>query len=205
MIATPDKLQIYPRGFLGRPLPFSPDVKATPFQIERKRKQFSLSLLDTPSRKRYGDTTVANLFHVYVGSEGHINSHQFREKVFLCAASLFASRDFYFWYQSQKASPLYGDYQKKFLEDTILYLATGKRELSVTSWGTLITVSTNVPTSVNEDPEFVKEFFGQSTLGTGQRVPKNRDIVDILQLWWSKPAGVGDLLYTLYILFGDIQ
>lgn len=204
MNITPDKLQVYPRGFLGRPLPTAVLKKETPFSVEKNRRQFTLSLLDSHDRKRVGHPVVENLFSKYIRAEGNINYSVFREQIFKAAMDLFGGRDFYFWYQAQKASPLYGDYQKRFLEDTILYLKTGKRELSLVSWGTLITVSADLDPAGPES-KFVNEFFGESILGDGQRIAKNRDIVDILQLWWSKPAGVGDLLYTLHILFGNIQ
>lgn len=206
MIYSQDKLQIYPRGFLGRPLPASVLKKETPFFVERRRKQFSLSLLDSPSKVRIGDEKIDHLFNQYIRAEGSINSFKFREKIFKAAIDLFAGRDFYFWYHAQKASPLYGDYQKRFLEDTVRYLSIGTRELSPVNWDALLTNSTNNEPNENEgDSEFVNQFFGESTLGRGQRLPKNRDIVDILQLWWGKPAGAGDLLYTLHILFGDIH
>ena len=203
MNITPDKLQVYPRGFLGRPLPTVVAKKETPFSVEKNKKQFDLSLLDVPDRKRVGHPLVEQLFSKYLRAEGNINSSAFREQVFIAALTLFGGRDFHFWYQAQKASPLFGDYQKRFLEDTILYLQTGKRELSLVSWNALITVSAD-PDQPGPESKFVNEFFGESIVGEGQRTAKNRDIVDILQMWWSKPAGVGDLLYTLHILFGNI-
>src|SRR5690606_37725690 len=168
------------------------------------KTQFNLSLLQSPDRKRLGDPIVDDLFNQYIRGQGNINSHKFRERIFKAALSLFAGRDFYFWYQAQKASHLYGDYKKRYLEDTLLYLFTGKRELSVTSWSTLITISSTIDQPGEQAP-IVSEFFNEKNRENGTSGINNHDIIDILQLWWSKPAGVGDLLYTLHILFGNIN
>lgn len=200
---VPDKLQIYPRGFLGTPLAPMVAKKETPFSQSYKQKQFSWALLDTPDRKRYGDYNVEKLFAKYVRAEGSINSHLFRERIFKEAFKLFGSNDFHFWYYAQSASPLYGDYQHRFLEDTIQYLITGKRELSVQAWDSLLTLSTETDFEIIES-RVVKEFFGEKIAGEGIKLARNQSVVDVLQLWWEKPAGAGDLLYTLHILFGDI-
>lgn len=199
----PDKLQIYPRGFLGTPLTLMVAKKETPFARTYKQKQFSWALLDTPDKKRYGDYEVEKLFSKYIRAEGNINSHAFRERIFKLAFKLFGGNDFHFWFHAQKASPLYGDYQHRFLEDTILYLNTGKRELSVQAWDSLLSLSSETDEEVSDSRE-TKLFFGEKITGEGEKTPKNRTTVDVLQLWWNKPAGVGDLLYTLHILFGDI-
>lgn len=203
MTNNPDKLQIYPRGFLGTPLPPTIARKETPFSNTYKQKQFSWSLLDTQDKKRFGDYNVEKLFSKYIRSEGNINSHAFRERIFKEAFKLFSGNHFYFWYQAQKASPLFGDYHQRFLEDTLQYLYTGKRELSVQAWDSLLSLSTETEDNV-QDSRKVLEFFGDHVTGEGEKTPRNRSTVDVLQLWWSKPAGVGDLLYTLHILFGDI-
>lgn len=203
MINTPDKLQIYPRGFLGAPLPPNVARKQTPFSGSYKQKQFSWSLLDTQDKKRYGDYTVEKLFSKYVRAEASINSHAFRARVFKEAFKLFGGNNFHFWYQAQKASPLMSDYHQRFLEDTIRYLLTGKRELSVQSWDSLLTLSTDSNEYIL-DNKVVTQFFNEHVPGEGIKTPKNRTTTEVLQLWWTKPAGVGDLLYTLHILFGDI-
>jgi len=203
MINVPERLQIYPRGFLGRPLPTNVTEKKMPFSSVMNQKQFNWSLLDAPNNERKGDPAVDSLFSKYLRAEGNINSHNFRERIFKAALDLFAGRDFYFWFITQKASPMYGDYHQRFLEDTIKYLATGQRSLNIQAWATLLTF-TQDSEKAQDDDLFVKEFFGEKIAGRGENTPCNRDIVDILQLWWSKPSGVGDLLYTLHILFGNL-
>lgn len=203
MINTPDKLQIYPRGFLGSPLPVQVARKQTPFSQSYKQKQFSWSLLDTQDKTRIGDYNVGKLFSKLIRAEASINSHSFRERIFKEAFKLFGGNHFYFWYHAQKASPILSDYHKRFLEDTINYLSTGKRELSVQSWDSLLSLTTDV-NEYGTDSRNVIDFFNDRVDGEGIKTPTNRTTVDVLQLWWSKPAGVSDLLYTLHILFGDI-
>lgn len=201
---TPLTLQVYPRGFLGRPLPTSVQKKEIPFSLEKNRRQFSLQLFDNPVKTRLGNPEVEKIFSEYIRAEGKTESRVFRERIFKAAMDLFSARDFYFWYKAQRASPLFGDYQKRFLEDTLGYLKTGTRALSTTSWLMLLSNLTDID-DPEPDAKIVADFFGNTESDVEGTLPKNRDIVDVLQIWWSHPNGIGDLLYTLHILFGNID
>lgn len=202
MINEPTRLQIYPRGFLGVEQSQVIAKRETPFSQNYKQRQFSLSLIDTIDKKRLGDSAIDALFTKYIHAEGNINSHAFRERVFKNTFRLMNGKSFYFWYTSQRASPLLGDYQQRFLEDTLSYLITGKRSVSIQTWDSLLTFTTQTD-EPTPDSSIMRDFFGERSDGTGEKIPKNRNIVDVLQLWWEKPAGVGDLLHTLHILFGN--
>lgn len=199
----PEKLQIYPRGFLGTLKTNQVPPKATPFSNRYRELQFNWSLVDSRETRRTGDPVVEKLFAQMIRSEQSIDSHAFREKVFKAAFRLFGGTDFFFWYQAQNASPLLTDHHALFLEDTIGYLVNGKRGLNTISWLSLINLTQNEATKF-EMSDNTKKFFGLPYPGSGVTLPKNRNTAVVLQSWWSKPAGVSDLLYTLHILFGDI-
>lgn len=204
MLKGSDKLQIYPRGFLGTPIADLIAPKATPFSDRYKEKQFNWTLTDTRDKKRIADKQVDQLFAKLIRAERSVDLHAFRQEVFKCAFRLMGSRDFYFWFQAQSASPLFGPYHRDFLEDTINYLSTGKRLMPVHTWDMLISHSVDDAVEFKMSQQ-VKDFFGLPYPGSGIVVPKNRSTAVVLQSWWSHPDGMSDLLYSLHILFGQLQ
>lgn len=194
--------QIYPRGFLGKPLGPNIDKKSVPFSSIKNNVQFDIDLLGTQEKVRGSNTTIDNLYKDLTRAEGLVSSKAFREKIFLAAFGAFGTMDFYNWYQVQKVSPFYGDLSHRFLEDTVRFLSTGRRQMSVQSWSEQLTYSQDTETA-NEDTDRILDFFGASEPGYN-RDPRNRNLTEIVQLWWSQPTGMTDLLYTLHILFGEI-
>ena len=101
------------------------------------------------------------------------------------------------WLKNQINSPyLYGR-RLEFLEDTMRFIHTGRREVSINNWFDLL----------EDEP---RAFYGtQDSLlratGIEQKIAGNLNFKTskVLGLWYEKSNGFMDMVCTLEILFGD--
>lgn len=196
------EFQVYPRGFLGRPLGREVSKKYLPYSDGPSTNTFNLSILETQTAKRPGDKLISRLYSQLVRGERSTDSADFREDIFRAAISAFNTRDFSQWYIVQKASPLFGENHYYFLEDTIRYLSGDERRYSIQTWETLLTLGIDETTS-REDSELVKSYFGFNDTALISD-NEHRKVTENLQAWWGRTNGIADLLHTLNILFGDV-
>ena len=175
-------LQLYPRGFLG----------------EQTIPQAGMSSRSRPVPHQ----AVETLYTQYINRAVNTTSTEFRRKVLIVALRAFGTRDFEVWLSSQRQSPAAGDNHKGFLEDTVQFLATGKRDLDVMSWLTILDGGDTGEVS-SDHSDLAKEFFGISSNGLN-REPRNRSMVDVVQAWCAHPGGIEDILCTLHVLFGNV-
>lgn len=176
-------LQLYPRGFLGEQT-----VPQTGPSSGRSRPVPHLA--------------VEKLYTQYINRAVNTTSSEFRRKILIVALRAFGTRDFEVWLSSQHQSPVAGDNHMGFLEDTVQFLATGKRDLDVQTWLSILDGGDTGEVSSGHS-ELAKEFFGISSNGLN-REPRNRSMVDVVQVWCSHPGGIEDILCTLHVLFGNV-
>ena len=185
--------QLYPRGFLGVPLGTGVARKVPPFSELNNALQYDVSILNRQEKQRPGNARVEKLYTALTRGERHIDSAKFREELFEVFFSAFGTSNFQTWFQLQKYSPLYTDMAHRFLEDTIRFLHTGRRQISIQNWSTLINYSHDLHVDKG-DSDLVKEFFGISDRFT-TRTAQNHNLVDIAQKFWTQ-GGLTDLVYT---------
>lgn len=198
-MADNDSLRMYPRGFLGG------NLEA---QIERTPKAFGNPIANTQyhvnDHKSAADilpnSHVEDLYSSYIRQTASMGDFEFRKKLLKVALVSFGTDRFDMWYQSQFQSPAIGDLHSRFLVDTIKFISSGKRDMSLETWGALLII-TDEGDRVKGMTKDAKEFFGISADGV-TRHPRNRSIIEIIQSWCSQPNGSEDLLGTLHILFG---
>ena len=89
------------------------------------------------------------------------------------------------------------DYKKEFILDTIRYIGTGKRKMSMSTWSTLITDHPEGSASEEDEADFFTKAFSENNVPTR--------IDNMIQKWCSYPGGLNDLMYTLNLLFGEIK
>lgn len=143
-----------------------------------------------------GDAEVVALYKFYLDRRSNSQTWSFRKETLLCALRLFG--DFGSWLSDQVNNPRIGDFQYDFLKDTITYVLTGDRALSIRTWMDLLS------DSKAETPKGI-----QSSKKASLTLGKTMSTIAVLQSWCGQPAkfedrarGFEDLLFSLYVFFG---
>lgn len=95
------------------------------------------------------------------------------------------------WLKAQAESPYTHGRLREFLEDTIHYINTGRRKMSIQSWTGLVANET-----VEKCPPCVKKAGPLPSVHA-------RDTADWVAQWCSIPGGFQDMVCTLNLLFGE--
>lgn len=146
---------------------------------------------------------VAELFTQYCSNNNMLKDFDFREQLLTVALDLlnFEGRAFSSWIYIQKCSPKLTAMHKRFLMDTLNYISTGKREIEIDSWGSMLTMrklndadrkAAFAPEALFDKPE--------SNTVCGSSLPNMS--VDVLVKWTAQPKGFRDLMVFLNIVFG---
>jgi hypothetical protein len=169
-MAMPNHVKMFPRGYSGG------QSRAKPVHSNRE-----------------GDPEITALWKQYCEPVNNSTSWQFRRLVLGCAKRLLGGRPN--WFLSQDPNPWVLAYNYQFVIDTLRFIGTGRRRISIHAWPDLLS---NYPK--NELPDVsnrheIADTFTQLALTTS--------IDALLQLWCSHPKGFDDMICTLNLLFGD--
>jgi hypothetical protein len=142
---------------------------------------------------------VENAWTHFLKNSGSTMNFDFREKILLVALEAFGTMDFKAWVDTQFKGPSTGELHAKFIEDTLGFILTGKREMSLQNWEAVLTMA-DIETNITQHTENIKAFFLDST----GKTPVNYRLQDVLIRWCGQEGGIEDLVQTLHVLFGDI-
>jgi hypothetical protein len=169
-MAMPNKVKVFPRGYSGGQ---SKTVNA--------------------DRKRVGDPEVDVLFEEFTSHANNSMHWVFRKRVIKCAKRLLSGSSN--WFIQQDINPLVTAYNYQFLLDTLRFIATGRRRISIHAWPDLLAHwSEDSLAQVNERHD-IADMFRELALSTSTDA--------LLQKWCSNPKGFDDLMYSLNLLFGE--
>jgi hypothetical protein len=187
------KLRIFPRGFLGGDI--APQVERTPkaFGEEVDRHQYQVNEHNTAKTAITANPHVEALYAGYIKRLPNSGSFEYRKEILLAALSAFGTPNFRAWYFVQHDSPAAGDLHNRFLTDTLKFLSEGRREMSLETWASLLTI-TDEGNNIGGVSDYAVKFFEYGN---------NDKLTDVIQLWCEKSGGLEDLLGTLHILFGN--
>lgn len=207
MVKNQKVLRMFPRGFLGADL--QPQLVRSPDQVSSILTQkfaFHVDLVGLPGTSgkvnMMANPHVEGLYVEYIKKTIMSGSFEFRKKVLHAALHAFGTADFNIWFEAQFKTPACGDLHKRFLDDILKFIVTGRRDMSLENWGSLITI-TDEGDNIGSISDYAKDFFG---IGKGARVHDRQNylLTEIIQRWCSQPNGFEDLLGTLHILFGNV-
>jgi hypothetical protein len=140
---------------------------------------------------RDGQPDVVALMNEFIAPGAPTATWEFRRKVIQLAVRLLTGRgNFFIGIDSE---PTIQHYNYEFILDTVRYIATGHRRISIHSWPDLI--GHNQPGVIDKEHSAVRSLFKDLAL--------SNDILSLIQRWCSYKGGVEDLMFTLNILFGD--
>jgi hypothetical protein len=193
--------KFYPRGFVGASLPIRLAVKPKPYEIKiRSRVQVGL-VMPTQTSVDANDV-IETLYAQYVKRSADTLSFEFREAVLIAAMNAFGMPNFYNWYMSQLAADTVGDMHVRFLADTLQFLMTGRRDMTLETWAQLLKPGSEAIRPI-QPCDTAKRFFRMENLQM-PRDPGMFRLEDVIQQWCTKPQGFEDLLGTMHLLFGNM-
>lgn len=137
-----------------------------------------------------GDATVATLYELFANRLVDSTAWTYRRRVLDTALRLFDRMDEWLLLQSENAHMR--GYNLEFIQDTLNFIRTGQRTMSIETWLELLHEQGEIEQG-SLDPRAAKTYF---TLQAGE------DTVGILQKWCGQPRGFQDLVCTLHVLFG---
>jgi hypothetical protein len=191
--------RIYPRGFLGAALGIQPKPIVKPHEARVRTHQFNPAMFQAPRVDVEVNHNVEEIWSRMLRHSYSTLDFNFREKVLIVALGAFGTTDFRQWVYTQFEGPSTGELHAEFVEDTLKFILTGKRKMTVTNWESLLTLS-DITTNVTAHSKQINEFF--TNPDTKQTI--NLKLTDVLIRWCSHEGGFEDLVQTLHVLFGDI-
>ena len=142
--------------------------------------------------RRDGDEEVIKLYTDHVRQHQPTNTWEFRKQVIACAIRLFGGIQR--WADIQLLNKHLHGTNYAFFLDTINFINTGKRQVSVQNWLDLLEVKPDADEEFRTreiDPS-VKDFMSAK-----------RFTPEVISMWCGHENGFEDLLSSLYCMFGD--
>lgn len=193
------KIVTYPRGFMGIdigiPIQTKGDsISATLANANYNRQSEELRFV-------ISNNNVETLWKQVKLGLLFTDNLEVREKIITNALLAFGTESFYEWFALQQVNPNLTDMHRRFLNDTLNFISTGKRAMNLLQWPHLIEVR---PLTGGDATPALKsdEFFG-----VRERLENRTDskLTAIVPRWVSWPGGFEDLLGTMHVLFGDVE
>lgn len=146
------------------------------------------------AKTEVSDPEITHLYRMLKNRDVKSHVWTYRKRVIENAVRLL--KPFHLWATLQYNCPyLYGR-NIEFLTDTLDYLRTGKRKLTVRSWLEL----------VEEFPPAAGAFHGRKIDFTKfPTLEGGVSVENIITLWCSRPGGFEDMLFTLYLMYGEAE
>lgn len=141
-----------------------------------------------------GDETVELLYHAWFDKSVKNTGWTYYRKVLEAAIRVFGNMDQ--WFHEQLSNTALPSRNRAFIIDTLDYLETGKRELSVQLWLDMI----------DEGGDLYNADRVSAILLKNPKIQKT-DVYSARRLhsWVSKPNGMEDLITSMHLLFGKAR
>lgn len=123
------------------------------------------------------------------------NGWSYQKRVLQVAMNCF--NDFSQFLLIQKNNPFLYGYNYEFLIDTLRYIQTGRRRVSIQNWLPLL-LENHAPNNAWRDRAVSRDI--QDFLQAVGRSDSN-----VVSNWVSHPGGLNDLVVSLYIMFGEVR
>jgi len=144
-----------------------------------------------------GDAEVAGLWDIYMKGRVDHSGWAYRRSVISAAVRLLGSMPYFV--TTQKLNPYLYGYNYEFLLDTLNYIKTGKRKMSIVSWKGLLSEN-GAP---NADYK-LRATKPENNAMTKFEAQVKQPTQDIISEWCSHPKGFDDMLQTLDVMFGRV-
>lgn len=191
---------LYSRGFLG----FENGMTKRPENMLDIKEQTALVRFQKPSSKfkTYGNynDAIERLYKQLKSYERNFTSFNYRRSVLSEALRAFGTSSFRDWCKLQEDSYTFSENHRRFIEDTLKFVATGERNFGLMPWE--FTLKQENATFKSRQKPFDFETFFNSTATNGN---KDFTVLNLVQLWVSQPKGFEDMLVSLHLIFGKTE
>lgn len=201
-MATPmlKNFKMYPRGFLGAII--DAPLAINPSPLQKQLTALTPSFKVSEKNPVYIETNpeVEAIYEVLINRTVPMRKVDYRKQVLLVALRAFGTISFHNWYLIQTKSSNYGALHAQFIDDTLRFIETGKRNCCLQSWRAMVnTTETNSYVNTNDIvSDAAKTFFGYS----GGSPNKNISLLVVLHAWAAQPDGLSDIVQSLHLFFG---
>lgn len=198
---------VYPRGFLGFDIGLPVQKAPAPSMqtmVLAMRKNDPIN--DTSPQPYIANSEIDSLWDLYKSDSDKARNFEFTERVIKLALKCFGTTNIASWFEIQPKSQFFDDLHRRYLIDTLQFVCTGKRSLSVGSWKSMLlprrkdTSDTGVYdiTMYFDIPELPRvNSFANFNISV--------ELSEFICLWISRPDGLADMLCSLSILFGKLE
>jgi hypothetical protein len=191
---------VYPRGFLGFNIGLPVEKRGANTAKLLESVRFNKEIDET--RLVISNKKIEELYLAMQTAQASTKSFDFRERILLVALHAFGTQSFLDWLILQEKSPYLSDTHRRFINDTLEFISTGKRAMSVVTWKSFIRV--RELNGGDSTPELkTRKFFCIN--GPVDTASQRYSLKTVLTSWVGQPGGFEDLLFTLHILFGDSE
>ncbi|WP_144106603.1 hypothetical protein [Paraburkholderia sp. BCC1886] len=191
--------RLYPRGFLGKAMGPRLAAKPKPYDV-RLRTAPTVTIVQPQLNTADASPVVETIYAQYIKRPIETNTFDFREKILLAALDAFGHPNFLSWYEAQLQSPSVGDTHLRFLDDTLRFISTGRRNMSLETWASFLQMSEGGVRPAVVAP-YAASYFEARLGRSNDRSPVS--LIETIIAWTSQPGGFEDLLGTLHLLFGQ--
>ncbi len=151
--------------------------------------------VDASGNAFFYNRDVQNLFTKFNQDARLMRQFDFREDMLKVAIQAFGTNSALEWFAAQAKSPFLTSIHRQFLNDTLSFISTGKRAVSIESWLGLLSpreaTAKDAETVLETNRYFVKNDF--------ERIPHK--LTATLSNWTGQANGFLDLMYFLGIVF----
>lgn len=142
-----------------------------------------------------GEPRIQKMFIRYGQEPGLKDNIEFKLDVIETVATLYGNFYRFLAYQFNYNYLMHG-LNLDFLEDTLQFISTGRRDFSLLTWKEL----------VSRNPDYIVRTNGHEQWHRAKsnfRIKKDTDLNHYISMWCSQTGGFEDMLYTTWILFGS--
>jgi hypothetical protein len=171
-MVMPNSVKVFPRGYSGG----------------------QVGSLGTHSL-RNGDDIITQLYQEFTSHDNKSLGWEFRRRVIAEVKRLLSGN--VNWFIKQDSNAMVTKYSYEFLLDTLRFIATGRRRLSIFTWPDLVgSHPAGGLENVSERRE-IADMFEKLLLSTSADA--------LIQRWCSQKGGFDDMMYSINLLFGDVH
>ena len=151
---------------------------------------------------------ITEVYNKLEEDERIISNFSFRESAISAVLSCFNTGSFFSWCEEQKKSKFLTTSHKRLIMDTLRFIASGERAISIETQ--LMLTDTRVAGEADFKTEYIlSNYFKSGDHSTDYwrccNYPNNSlpfDLANIIAKWTSQPTGFKDMIIFAYIVFG---
>lgn len=195
------KLKQYPSGFLGS------STVAQTAATDMNEISFSmlLSRKDTDNvPKATSSIEINTIWNDVLSNKDDINTFEYKERIIRYALTAFGTTTVSEWLSVQSANPEFTKDHHRFIDETIQFVAEGKKRIiTANNWIVLLN-SNKVEHSTLKYSEVQQRWLlsNNTDLAFSDANNVNKTFKSFITDWVCQDKGIDDLTSTLFVLFG---